>query len=48
MSTVIPGMRNVTQVEANVAASDLSDLPEMLLTSLRKHIWLRGNWHAGK
>ena len=48
MSTVIPGMRNVAQVEANVAVSDLPDLPEPLLASLRKHIWLRGNWHAGK
>ena len=48
MSTVIPGMRNVSQVEANIAASDLPDLPEPLLASLRKHIWLRGNWHTGK
>ena len=48
MSTVIPGMRNMAQVEANVAASDLPDLSETLLARLRKHIWLRGNWHAGK
>jgi aryl-alcohol dehydrogenase-like predicted oxidoreductase len=48
MSTVIPGMRNVAQVEANVAVSDLPDIPKPLLARLRKHIWLRGNWHAGK
>jgi aryl-alcohol dehydrogenase-like predicted oxidoreductase len=48
MSTVIPGMRNVTQVEANIAVSDLPSLPQPLLAGLRKHIWLRGNWHEGK
>lgn len=48
MSTVIPGMRNVSQVETNVAVSDLPDLPSPLIEQLRKHIWLRGNWHAGK
>lgn len=48
MSTVIPGMRNFAQVEANVRVSDLPDLPEALLSRLRRHIWLRGNWHAGK
>ena len=52
MSTVIPGMRNDAQhhaqVEANVMVSDLQNLSEPLLTKLRKHIWLRGNWHAGK
>jgi len=26
----------------------LPDLPEPLLANLRKHVWLRGNWHAGK
>jgi aryl-alcohol dehydrogenase-like predicted oxidoreductase len=48
MSTVIAGMRNASQVEANVAVSDLPDLPAELLARLRRHIWLRGNWHAGK
>ena len=48
MSTVIPGMRSLAQVEANVAVSDLPDLPEPLHALLRRHIWLRGNWHAGK
>ena len=48
MSTVIAGMRNASQVEANVAVSDLPGLPAELLGRLRRHIWLRGNWHAGK
>jgi len=48
LSTVIPGMRNIAQVEANIAASDLPPLPQSLMDALRKHIWLRGNWHAGK
>ena len=48
MSTVIPGMRTLSQVEANTAVSDLPDLPASLLEKLRAHIWLRGNWHAGK
>jgi aryl-alcohol dehydrogenase-like predicted oxidoreductase len=47
MSSVIPGMRNVRQVEANVAASDAADLPATLLERLYEHWWNRGNWHAG-
>ncbi len=48
LCTVIPGMRNVTQVEANVAASDKPEMSKELLEKLYKHIWHRGNWHAGK
>ena len=48
MSTVIPGMRNAAQARANVAVSDQPDLSPELLARLRRHIWLRGNWHAGK
>ncbi|MDP0501393.1 MAG: aldo/keto reductase [Verrucomicrobiota bacterium JB022] len=48
ISTVIPGMRNVAQAEANVSVSDLPDLPEPVLEKLRRHIWLKGNWYAGK
>lgn len=48
MSTVIPGMRNVAQVEANTAVSEMPGLSEELLGKLQKHIWLRGNWHTGK
>jgi len=48
MSTVIPGMRSIAQVEANTAVSSRPDLPPALLEKLRAHIWLRGNWHVGK
>lgn len=48
VSTVIPGMRNAAQAEANVGITDLPDLAPDLLIRLRRHIWLRGNWHAGK
>lgn len=47
MSTVIPGMRNVSQVESNVAASEVPDMPASLLSRLYGHWWNRGNWHAG-
>lgn len=48
VSTVIPGMRNAAQAEANVGVSALPPLSIELQTRLRRHIWLRGNWHAGK
>ncbi len=48
VSTVIPGMRTRSQVEQNNAVSEMADLPAELLMRLRKHEWLRGNWHAGK
>lgn len=48
MSTVIPGMRNAAQADANVAVSMMPDMTVELLVKLRRHIWLRGNWHAGK
>ena len=48
VSTVIPGMRNTAQVEANASASNTPDMPPELLAKLSKHIWNRGNWHAGK
>jgi aryl-alcohol dehydrogenase-like predicted oxidoreductase len=47
VSLVIPGMRNVSQVESNIAASALPEMPAELQTRLHKHIWNRGNWHAG-
>lgn len=48
MSTVIPGMRNAAQATTNCSISDQPNLPPALLERLRRHIWLRGNWHAGK
>lgn len=41
VSTVIPGMRKLRHVEANVAASDGRALPPDLLKKLREHRWDR-------
>jgi aryl-alcohol dehydrogenase-like predicted oxidoreductase len=41
VSTIIPGMRKIRNVEANVAASDKGSLPDDLVTELRKHRWVR-------
>jgi aryl-alcohol dehydrogenase-like predicted oxidoreductase len=45
VSTVIPGIRNLAQAEANTAVSDLDPLPEALLVKLREHAWHRGVWY---
>ena len=42
VSTVIPGMRKVRHVEANLAASDAPPLPPDLIERLREHRWERG------
>jgi len=41
VSTTIPGMRKVRNVEANMASSDGNGLPESLLTELKRHRWDR-------
>jgi aryl-alcohol dehydrogenase-like predicted oxidoreductase len=41
VSTIIPGMRKIRNVEANIAASDRGPLPEALHTELRNHRWVR-------
>ena len=41
VSTVIPGMRKIRNVEANLGASDKGPLPEALHAELRKHRWVR-------
>ena len=41
VSTIIPGMRKLSHVESNIAASDRGPLPADLLTELRKHRWER-------
>jgi len=48
VSTVIPGIRNRAQAEANAAVSGLPDLPDELLVRLRKHNWRRAFWYEGK
>ena len=41
VSTIIPGMRKIKNVESNAAASDAGPLPEGLLAELRPHRWER-------
>ena len=41
VGTVIPGMRQPKNVEANVATSDMPPLPPQLLATLRGHRWDR-------
>ncbi len=48
VTTVIPGIRNVAQAEANCGVSDLPAMPEALVTQLRRHNWRRGVWYGGK
>lgn len=48
VSTVIPGIRNIAQAEANTAVSDLPPLSDELLLKLQKHNWQRGFWYSGK
>lgn len=48
VGTVIPGMRNALQAEANCAVSDLPPMPAQLQERLREHNWLRGFWYSGK
>lgn len=48
VSTVIPGIRNVAQAEANCGASDLPAMSSPLVEKLRRHNWRRGVWYSGK
>ncbi len=41
VSTVIPGMRSIANVETNTAVSDGKHLSEKLLKELKKHKWVR-------
>ena len=41
VSTIIPGMRKLNHVEANIAASDAGALPKELHEKLRSHRWGR-------
>jgi aryl-alcohol dehydrogenase-like predicted oxidoreductase len=45
VGTVIPGMRKMKNVEANLAASDRDPLPPPLLAALREHRWDR-DWNV--
>jgi aryl-alcohol dehydrogenase-like predicted oxidoreductase len=48
VSTVIPGIRNVAQAEANCAVSELPAMPPDLVQKLHRHNWRRAFWYAGK
>lgn len=48
VSTVIPGIRNVAQAEANTAVSDLAPLSDATMAKLREQYWLRAFWYGGK
>lgn len=41
VSTIIPGMRRLSHVEANIAASDAGPLPRELYQKLKAHRWVR-------
>jgi aryl-alcohol dehydrogenase-like predicted oxidoreductase len=41
VSTTIPGMRKLSHVESNIAASDTGPLPAELYEQLREHRWVR-------
>jgi aryl-alcohol dehydrogenase-like predicted oxidoreductase len=41
VSTIIPGMRKLVHVEANIATSDAGPLPPDLQEKLRQHRWVR-------
>lgn len=46
VSTVIAGIRNVSQAEMNLGTSDLPDLPPALMEKLRAHNWRRSIWYG--
>lgn len=45
VSTVIPGMRSIRNVERNCAAADAGALPGEVVSRLRRHHWGR-NWYV--
>jgi len=48
VSTIIPGIRNVHQAEANTKVSDMPPLTDAVIHKLRDHYWHRGIWYGGK
>jgi len=46
VSTVIPGIRNVRQAEANVAPGDGRGLPENILKEMEQFAWRKDFWHV--
>jgi aryl-alcohol dehydrogenase-like predicted oxidoreductase len=48
VSTVIPGIRNVSQAEANCGVSGQPPISDELEKKLREHRWNRAFWYGGK
>ena len=48
VSTVIPGIRNLWQAEANCRVGSLPPLNDEQEVLLRKHYWRRSFWYSGK
>jgi aryl-alcohol dehydrogenase-like predicted oxidoreductase len=48
ISTIIPGMRNIDQVQKNLAASEEPPMSDELERALHPLNWLRAFWYAGK
>jgi len=48
VGTVIPGMRNPRQAEANCGVSGMPEMTTELQKVLRAHNWLRAFWYGGK
>ncbi len=46
VSTVIPGMRKLRNVESNMGVSEKGALPEAVLTKLAKHAWRKNYYSA--
>ncbi len=41
VNTIIPGMRKLSHVESNIAASEAGPLPQELYEELKEHRWVR-------
>lgn len=48
VSTVITGIRTVSQAEKNAAVSGKAPLSKEIMKRLQNHLWLRGVWYGGK
>jgi len=48
VSTVIPGIRNIKQAEANIGVSDGKPLADDVVTKLHEYVWRRGSFYSAK
>ncbi len=47
VSTVIPGMRNPSQVDLNCAVSEMPDISGDIMVKLHDHNWRKAFWYLG-